>query len=51
MYPMLVTLETSQLDKTLLKEEALMNILYMLDTLETSQPDTSPVKAAALPNM
>jgi hypothetical protein len=51
MYLMLVTLETSQLEMSLLKEFAPSNILNMLVTLLTFQLEMSPVKELAPANM
>ena len=45
---MLVTEDTSQEDRSPLKEVASANIPYMLVTEETSQEDRSPLKEVAL---
>ena len=46
-----VTEETSQEERSPLKEEASKNMTLMSVTDETSQDERSPSKAVALPNM
>ena len=51
MLDMLVTEETSQPERSPLKEEAEKNMLDMLVTEETSQPERSPLKEEANRNI
>ena len=48
---MSVTEETSQPERSPLKEEASQNMPFMSVTEETSQPERSPLKALAVANM
>ena len=51
MYVMVITLETSHLEMSLLNDEARPNIRHMLVTLDTSHLEISPLNDDALENM